>query len=83
MKYRNISGGLVIFALAIAMTSGPSFAKNETALKKSFRENAVGIATSSLSKQIKEKLLKLRKESSSLATGDSIVQRYKNKLEAK
>ncbi|SEN28212.1 hypothetical protein [Nitrosomonas marina] len=83
MKYRNISGGLVIFALAIAMISGPLYAKNETALKKSLREHAVGIATSSLGKRINEKLLKLRKELSPLSTGDSIVQRYNKKLEAK
>lgn len=84
MKYSNISGRLVIFALAIATTSVPLFAKNETALQKNFRENAVGIATSSVNMQhIKEKLLKLRTESSSISSGDSIVQHYKKRLESK
>ncbi|MCC6921518.1 MAG: hypothetical protein IT525_00395 [Nitrosomonas sp.] len=82
MKLVNITGTFLI--LTFSMMSGPLYAQSETSIIKSFRNNAAGIATSSLSvRQIKEKLLKLRNDSPSLSSNTASFNPAKKKIESK
>jgi hypothetical protein len=82
MKLVNITGTFLI--LTFSMMSGPLYAQSETSIIKSFRDNAAGIATSSLSvRQIKEKLLKLRNDSPSLSSNTASFNPAKKKIESK
>ncbi|PTN11044.1 hypothetical protein [Nitrosomonas aestuarii] len=84
MKYGKTSGIIAIFTVLVLMTSGVSFAKGDTVAKENLRQNAVGIATSSNGMQnIKNKLIKLQRDSQSFFPIDNIANKYKNKLGAK
>ncbi|SFK38047.1 hypothetical protein SAMN05216302_100545 [Nitrosomonas aestuarii] len=84
MKYGKTSGVIAIFTVSVLMTSGASFAKGDTVAKENLRQNAVGIATSSNGMQnIKNKLIKLQRDSQSFFPIDNIANKYKNKLGAK
>lgn len=83
MKSVNVTGSFLVLALVFSTMSSPLYAQSETSVMKSFRDNSVGIATSSLSvRQIKEKLLRLRSDSPSLSSNEFNIN-LKKKIDSK
>ncbi|MDR4652729.1 MAG: hypothetical protein MRJ52_10070 [Nitrosomonas sp.] len=84
MKLVNVTGSFLILVLTFPVMCGSLYAQSETSIIKSFRDNAAGIATSSLSvRQIKEKLLKLRSDSPSLSSNEASFNPVRKKIESK
>lgn len=82
MKSVNVTGSFLVLALVFSTMSSPLYAQSETSVMKSFRDNSVGIATSSLSvRQIKEKLLRLRSDSPSLSSNEFNINLKKRSIQ--
>ncbi len=84
MRPVNVTGSFLVLALAFSVMNGSLYAQSEISAMKSFRDNASGIATSSLSmRQIKEKLLKLKNDPPSFSSNEFGINRDKKKIDSK
>jgi len=81
MKYVHVTSSILVLALGLSVMSGSLYAEKETSITKIFLDNAVGIATSSLSmRNIKEKFLRIRNDSSSLSLNEPSVAQVKKSI---
>jgi hypothetical protein len=84
MKCVNVAGRFLVITLTFSVMSNSLHAQSETSVMKSFRDNAAGIATSSLSvRQIKEKLLKIRNDPPSFSSNETSIYPANKKIDSK
>ncbi len=85
MRYGKTSVNIAIFTLLIMVESGASFAKSDSKIKEARWQNAVGIATSSLSmrSKFKEKFVRSKIDTQSFLPIDKLANKIQDKIRSK